>query len=399
MMLLSQSALLCKEARMRGDENAMAAPPKRVRRRVCGTRNIDPDFTTNLESSETTPPAIGSRIGWPVLSLFSGAGGLDLGFQTAGFLPMLAIDINPAAVETYQINNPGTTTVAMDLSTTPPLDIVDLWEQHCGDITPTGIIGGPPCQGYSPSNVHQTDDDPRRRLLFNYADTVATFKDRFEIDFFVLENVPGLLHKRHCALFDEFENQCDDVSFDVVAATLDAGTFGIAQHRERLVVVGINRDRYPLAGLRLSEGDKDPPTVADVLEGLPEPAFCARDLDLSAIPYHQNHVTMVPRSKKFADGSLKRGNSKGLSFKVLAWDAPSYTVAYGHNEVHVHPECHRRLSIYEAMLLQGFPQHGYHLHGTFTEQVQLVSNAVPPPLGEGIANAIAKSLGYRKTYP
>ena len=105
---------------------------------------------------------------------------------------------------------------------------------------------------------------------------------------------------------------------------------------------------------------------------------------------------MVPRSPKFNDGSLKPGNSRGLSFKVLDWDSPSYTVAYGHNEIHIHPGCHRRLSIYEAMLLQGFP-HDYKLRGTFTQQVQMVSDAVPPPLGEGIARAVAYYLSYART--
>ena len=87
-----------------------------------------------------------------------------------------------------------------------------------------------------------------------------------------------------------------------------------------------------------------------------------------------------------------------LSFKVLSWDCPSYTVAYGHNEVHVHPNCHRRLSVYEAMLLQGF-SHSYELKGTFTEQVRLISDAVPPPLAEGIASALAQALGYDYTHP
>ena len=373
----------------------MATQPEHTGFHLPATTNCDPGFMANRDPSETTPQACEGGIGLPVLSLFSGAGGLDLGFRNAGFQPRLAIDINPTAVKTYQNNNPGTTAVAMDLSTTPPSDLADLWEICCPGVAPIGIIGGPPCQGYSPSNVHQTQDDPRRKLLFNYSDTLTAFKDRFGIDFFVLENVPGLLHKKHCALFDEFVEQCDKAGFEVSDATLDAGTFGIAQHRERLVIVGINRQRHPLAELDLSAGDQVPLNVSEVLRGLPEPAYCAKDLEAGSIPHHRNHVTMVPRSKKFTDGSLTRGNSGGLSFKVLAWDAPSYTVAYGHNEVHVHPECHRRLSIYEAMLLQGFPQRGYYLHGTFTEQVQLISNAVPPPLGEGIANAIVTSLGYK----
>ncbi len=333
--------------------------------------------------------------GWPVLSLFSGAGGLDLGFRRAGFLPRLAIDINPAAIATYQNNNSDTVTVKMDLSRADPTNIVNLWETEVGDEKPTGIIGGPPCQGFSPSNVHQEDEDPRRQLLFNYLDVIAAFKEHFGIGFFVLENVPGLLHKRHRDLYDAFREMCAKVGFEVVDTALDAGTFGIAQHRKRLVAVGINRECHPAANLQLSEGDLQPLNVDAVLAGLPEPVFCARGLSSDDIPYHQNHVAMVPKSKKFTDGSLKQGYSKGLSFKVLAWDAPSYTVAYGHNEVHVHPGCHRRLSIYEAMLLQGFPEDGYYLEGNFTEQVQLVSDAVPPPLGEGVAQAIVNDLGYR----
>ena len=377
----------------------MATQPQNIRSRWPATRYCDPRIMTNHDSSETTPQEIGRVMALPVLSLFSGAGGLDLGFKNAGFQPRLAIDINPTAVETYLGNNPGTTAVVMDLSTISPSDIADLWETCCPGAEPIGIIGGPPCQGYSPSNVHQTEDDPRRKLLFNYADTVTAFKERFGIDFFVLENVPGLLHKKHCALLDEFVEQCDEAGFEVWDATLDAGTFGIAQRRERLVVVGINRQRHPLAQLNLSPGDQVPLNVSDVLKGLPEPAYCGRDLGAGSIPFHRNHVAMVPRSNKFTDGSLKRGNSRGLSFKVLAWDAPSYTVAYGHNEVHVHPDCHRRLSIYEAMLLQGFPDRDYYLHGTFSEQVQLISNAVPPPLGEGVANAIVTSLGYKRSSP
>lgn len=373
----------------------MAVLPKNALCHVPAASGADSMKAIDQDSDETKPHATANPGGWPVLSLFSGAGGLDLGFKRAGFNPMLAIDNNPIAIETYRNNNPGTTAVPMDLSATPPLDIASLWETHSGGSTPVGIIGGPPCQGYSPSNVHQTDDDPRRRLLFNYVDIVAYFRERFGTDFFVLENVPGLLNKRHRGHFNEFKEQCNKAGFDVADEKLDAGTFGIAQRRERLVVVGINRERHPSTKLQLTSGNHVPRNVADVLRGLPEPTYYARGLDLSTIPYHRNHVAMVPKSRKFTDGSLTGGHSRGLSFKVLAWDAPSYTVAYGHNEIHVHPERHRRLSIYEAMLLQGFPQDGYYLHGNFTEQVQLISNAVPPPLGEGIANAVAKSLGYR----
>ncbi len=331
---------------------------------------------------------------WPILSLFSGAGGFDYGFRQAGFNPLLAIDINPAAIATYKRNHPNVLVKTMDLSKAAPEDILKLWEDTTGNEKPIGIIGGPPCQGFSSSNVRQTLDDPRHQLLCNYARIISAFATHYETDFFVLENVPGLAANKYRSLLDEFKTVVSNASFKVSDDILDAGTFGIAQHRRRLVAAGINQDRHPGIELMLSEGDCKPLHVGEVIKGFPKPVFCAKDLAKKNIPYHPNHVAMVPRSPKFTDGSLLPGNSQGLSFKVLAWDAPSYTVAYGHNEVHVHPDCLRRLSIYEAMRLQGFPR-TYRLEGTFTEQVRLISDAVPPPFAEGIARNIAQTLGYQ----
>ena len=83
--------------------------------------------------------------GWPVLSLFSGAGGLDYGFKLAGFHPALAIDINRAAIATYKRNHPGTTAISLDLAPADPADILSLWEDDTDGLEPVGIIGGPPC--------------------------------------------------------------------------------------------------------------------------------------------------------------------------------------------------------------------------------------------------------------
>ena len=337
--------------------------------------------------------------GFPLLSLFSGAGGLDYGFKSAGFRTVLAIDINQAALDTYESNHPGSTVMPLDLSLVEPQVVVDTWTQYSGGVSPAGIIGGPPCQGFSSANVRQEDDDPRRQLLFKYAEIVESFKDLFDIGFFAFENVPGLANRRHKQLLTDFSLMCEEAGFTITSSIMDAGTFGIAQHRKRLVVVGLNKDRYPDTELQLAEGKSKPLRVDEVLADLPEPAFWARNLKQEDIPHHPNHVAMNPKSQRFTDGSLAPGNGKGLSFKVLSWEAPSYTVAYGNNEVHVHPDCHRRLSVYEAMLLQGFPQEGYNLKGSFTDQVRLISDAVPPPLGEGIANAVLKAIGDRLGEP
>ena len=104
---------------------------------------------------------------WPVLSLFSGAGGFDLGFKQAGFKPRLAVDIDPAAVETYRWNEPDTHVALLDIAESTPDDLVKLWISINGDKGPVGIIGGPPCQAFSISNVYQKKGDPRRKLLVN----------------------------------------------------------------------------------------------------------------------------------------------------------------------------------------------------------------------------------------
>ena len=352
------------------------------------------DYSIHPVEPDSNPLAAGSR---PVLSLFSGAGGLDQGFIQAGFKPVLAIDKNRAAVATYARNHPSAKTLCMDLATTDPATILDLWDDKAGGAGPVGIIGGPPCQAFSSSNVHQSENDPRGKLLDNYARIIASFTERYAIHFFVIENVPGLFHNKHRPYLTNSRRQLEDQISRLRAR---------CWMREHLVCHNIARgllrrgEQKPLPGhgLRLSDGSCDPPPpVESAIKDLPEPALCAKGLAKEDIPYHPNHVAMVPRSSRFTDGSLTAGNSRGLSFKVLSWNAPSYTVAYGHNEVHVHPNCHRRLSVYEAMLLQGFP-HSYELKGTFTEQVRLISDAVPPPLAKGIASTLAQALGYSCTH-
>src|SRR5207248_6556315 len=111
------------------------------------------------------------------------------------------------------------------------------------------------------------------------------------------------------------------------------------------------------------------------------------DLKPKDIAYHPNHWTMQPKSKKFGNGFLQEGHNQGRSFRVLSWDKPSWTVAYGHREIHIHPSGKRRLSIYEAMRLQGLPK-SYKLLGNLSDQIQQISDAVPSQVGKALAKQI-----------
>jgi len=333
-----------------------------------------------------------SQPGIPVVSLFSGCGGLDLGFFQAGFRPVLAVDVDPAACITYEANHPHGRVLKKNLSDLSSGYICQRLEELPAPVRPVGVIGGPPCQAFSLGNVHKNGDDPRARLPEWYAKVLKELNTSFGLDFFVFENVRGLKHKMHAEIFTRFKQLFAAAGFHIVEGELDAQDFGVAQVRKRVFVVGWNNKKYGKDfTFRFPKGQAVPRTVRDVIGDLPEPALFNRALKMANIPVHPNHWAMMPRSKRFFDGSLRNGSAKGRPFRVLDWDKPSWTVAYGHREVHIHPDGKRRLSVYEAMLVQGFPA-DYRLHGTLSDQLRLVSDAVPPPMAKALGEAVMKAL-------
>lgn len=327
---------------------------------------------------------------YPVLSLFCGAGGLDEGFRQAGFVTCLAIDNSPDAVRTFNRNAGRELAVAGDLATLPPKEFLSLIPNGC---RPIGLIGGPPCQGFSRGNVCADPRDARNRLPFRYAAILKAANEAFGLHFFVFENVAGLLGPKHAHRLKLILARLDDAGFNVFKTDFDASKFGVPQRRRRLFVVGLNKRLYPNTSFTFPEGSTEPVrTVAHAIRGLPVPVFYARDLVSTAIPHHPNHWTMVPKSPKFSSPV----RNDGRSFKQLKWNEVSPTVAYGNREIHVHPDGGRRLSVYEAMLLQGFP-HDYELTGSLSAQITQVSNAVPPPVGAAIARSLRTLLDTNRS--
>ena len=328
----------------------------------------------------------------PVVSLFCGAGGLDTGFLRAGFDPVIALDRSEAACETYKYNYPSCHVIRRDLALLPKGYILERMAELSKPVRPIGVIGGPPCQAFSLSNGHKKPNDPRAQLSEYYASLLAELNAEYELDFFVFENVMGLRHEEHAAQFRNIKQLFASAGFWILEAELDAQDFRVAQSRRRLFVVGFNKKKYPLVQFEFPQGKTaHPRTVRDALGNLPEPLYFHRGASSQTIPFHPNHWCMAPKSKRFRNGCLVEGQVNGRAFRVLSWDRPSWTVAYGHREVHIHPAGHRRLSVYEAMLLQGFPKE-YRLLGTLSDQIRLVSDAVPPPLALAVAQAVRNVL-------
>ena len=279
-----------------------------------------------------------------ILSLFSGCGGLDLGFERAGYEIGLALDSDEIAVETYNHNRQRHTARVFDLSSATAGEILTIWQEVGESSGPVGIIGGPPCQAFSVGNVHVDEGDPRALLAVQYADIIDSINKRVGISFFVFENVRGVLQRKHKNIYNKVKRRFRDAGFRVFEDPLDAADFGVPQRRNRIFVVGINANLIGECPFEFPKPDNSNQhlTVRDAIGGLDEPSQFRRGLNPDEFPIHPNHWCMRPRSPKFANGTMTPGTVKGRSFRVLSWDSPSWTVAYGHREVHVHPSGKRR---------------------------------------------------------
>jgi len=321
-----------------------------------------------------------------VVSLFSGAGGLDLGFHRQGFDVSLAIDLSAAAIQTHRRNFQDTHGVVADLVELGPLGVL----HHVISTIPRGkrigIIGGPPCQGFSRGNTNSRRDDPRNELPSLYSKIVRALQKHYIVDFVVFENVLGMKDKRHLPTYHALIAELKSLQLNVTENELCSLEFGVPQNRRRVILTAMRRSLK--CNLPPPQKQRGPVTVKDAIAGLPDPVFFARGLSPKTFPVHPNHWTMQPKSKRFETPAEA---TNGRSFRKLSWEKPSPTIAFGHREIYVHPEGRRRLSIYEAMILQGFPK-TFVLEGNLSAQVAQISNAVPPPLATSIAAAVKAAL-------
>ena len=356
-------------------------------------RSGAPSFGVSSEASSSKADPLGtlSRKTLPkVVSLFSGAGGLDLGFKEAGFTISVAIDVADAAIRTHKKNFPRTKAVVGDLIKLRPAGVVEQVAERLKPGQRIAVIGGPPCQGFSRANATSLSSDPRNKLPKLYLDIVEALQRLYTVEFIVFENVLGIRDKKHAKTYRALVKGIAELGFEVTEKELCSADFGVPQNRRRVVLSGMRVGQcYSPVKPRKRKGLE---TVRQAISGLDPPAFFKRGLEPKDIPLHPNHWTMQPKSARFENPEPEIAEQR--SFKRLDWDLPSRTIAFGHREIYVHPDGHRRLSIYEAMLLQGFPEE-FVLEGNLSEQVEQVSNAVPPPLARSVALAVKRALSGR----
>lgn len=365
-----------------------------------------------------------------IIDLFAGCGGLSLGFKMAGFDIPLAIEKDEWAAETYKQNHQNTKVIVGDIT-----QINDFDNLLPKNIKIDGIIGGPPCQGFSLSG-NRDKNDPRNSLFMEF----VRFVNHYKPQFFVMENVTGILSmktKENKLVKDYILDEYDKAGYNVKICKLNAAEYGVPQSRIRVVFIGIRKDLkfdedkiYPKPFLF----GNDQITIEQAIMDLPqiksgegqekinykvEPQNEYQKWARKNSDHIENHIAMrhtkrlIDRFKHIKSGQSvadvddchkqrKRGDAAKISGKTFSQnnmrpypDKPSPTIPASFQSNFIHPYINRNYTAREGARLQSFPDN-YIFYGKRTtmsweknlSQYQQIGNAVPPLL----AYAIAKNL-------
>ena len=323
-----------------------------------------------------------------VVSLFAGCGGLDLGFERAGFEVIWANEFDKTIHATYRLNHPRTELNTSDIRNLSAQDIPDC----------DGIIGGPPCQSWSLGGKSLGIEDERGKLVYDYIRIVNEKKPKF----FVMENVPGMVTPKHIKAFNEFLELFRDAGYKIRYELMNAADFKIPQDRLRIIIVGIRND-LDVEYLFPTKLDSKPITLLQSIGDLQEsPIPYSNEQvcpDRSPIPNHDYYN--APFDKKFMARNRVRGWNE-LSFTIQAQakneplhpQAPKmlYVSANERKFVFGKEFLYRRLSVRACARIQTFPDSFKFIYNNVQDGYKMVGNAVPPRLAYNLALSIKNSI-------
>jgi len=323
-----------------------------------------------------------------IVSLFSGAGGLDLGFHKAGFKTVWANEFDKVIWETFEHNFPQTFLDKRSIVKIPSADVPDC----------VGIIGGPPCQSWSEAGAGRGIKDSRGKLFFEY---IRILKAKEPL-FFLAENVSGILLPRHKEAFQSILAEFQALNYNVSYHLLNANNFGVPQDRQRVIIVGYHK--------KLGK------TFIPPEEILPRPNLKDAIWDL--------RLAKAARDKNYTNGNegLSASNHEymngGFSTiymsrnRVRSWEEPSFTIQAGGRHAPLHPQApkmqfveqnkrifvpgkedsYRRLSVRECARVQTFPDNFLFKYQNIADGYKMIGNAVPVEFAKHLASKIYEDI-------
>ncbi len=288
-----------------------------------------------------------------IISLFSGAGGLDLGLIQAGHTIVWANDIDFDAVETYK-HNIGNHITLSDIEKIEPKDIPD------ADV----VVGGFPCQGFSLANMLRFEDDERNRL---YLEFFRVVKDK-QPKYFLAENVRGILSLGKGAAIEKIRSDFSKAGYRVQVKLFNVSDFGVPQNRWRVIISGTRNDlpeNFDFIYPKPTHGGESQPekvSIGDALSHVPDPeeghTFVNHEYSKYKVTNRNFTGHRRTNPNKPSPTILARGNGKGGVCAIQ------------------HPKNHRRMSVRESAIIQTFPEDFYFV-GKLNSCYRQVGNAVP----------------------
>ena len=325
-----------------------------------------------------------------LISLFSGAGGLDLGFHKAGFHTVIANEYDAKICPTFRANFPETRLIEGDIRKVNE----SVFPKHV-----TGIIGGPPCQSWSEAGSLRGIEDSRGQLFYEYIRVLKATQPLF----FVAENVSGMLASRHSAAVSGFMRLFDEAGYDVNLKMLNANDFGVPEDRDRVFYIGFRKD--------LNIHDFKYPTPLQHKPTLREAIWDLKDNAIPAAAHNKanGQACVVPNHEYFTGSYSTIFMSRN---RVRDWDEPGFTVQASGRQCQLHPQApkmiklepnkqifvpgqedlYRRMTVREVARVQSFPDDFVFIYDDVDYGYKMIGNAVPVELAYHVATAVKQAL-------
>lgn len=330
-----------------------------------------------------------------IISLFSGCGGLDLGFERAGFNIPVANEFDKTIWATFKANHPQTHLIEGDVRQVTRKDIEPFLS---GEVD--GIIGGPPCQSWSEAGALRGIEDARGQLFYDYIRLLTEFRPKF----FLAENVSGMLANRHSEAVQNILKLFREAGYNVSLTLVNAKDYGVAEERKRVFYIGFRDDldvqfKFPQGST--AEDDKKL-TLRDIIWDL-------QDTAVPAGPKNHHNPAAVNNNEYYTGDFSPMFMSRN---RVKGWDEQAFTVQASGRQCQLHPQApkmvkmdkdvcrfvkgqehlYRRMTIREVARVQGFPDDFRFVYEETNNAYKMIGNAVPVNLAYEIACGIRMAL-------
>lgn len=329
-----------------------------------------------------------SKVKNSIISLFSGAGGLDLGFEKAGFDIIWANEYDKSIWDTFKLNFQKTKLDTRSIVDVKSYDIPN---------NAIGVIGGPPCQSWSEAGAKRGINDKRGQLFFDY---IRVLKDKKPL-FFLAENVSGILSLRHKEAFENILDRFENLGYNISYNLLNAKNYNVPEDRQRVIIVGYRKDTNKT--FKSPKQKNNLLTLKDVIWDLKD------NVVVSPTNRTNGDKLKIPNHEYMDGGFSSIYMSRN---RVRAWNEQSFTIQAGGRHAPIHPQApkmplvkkdvrmfvkgkkhlYRRLSVRECARVQTFPDTFIFKYKNVADGYKMIGNAVAVEFAKCLALKIKDDL-------